>query len=1357
MAEDQGGSQRYFHRRVRLANTTGFDKGGAPKTISEEEFLALRGPKVLLGEPGMGKTELITQASKSLGVDVVSAIRFMHSKRPALFLVDGRPLLIDGLDEAIARKDGNAVDEVLAQLEAIDLPDFLLTCRAREWQARTNSSLRQLYADVHVATLEPLTRTEAKEFLRAKYSAVDAEHVLSHLENHGIKDIYSNPLMLGAMGKVATVSQQLPSNRAALLDKVCHLIWPEHDIERRETDKRMIGVEAALSAAGAISAALLFAGADVVSTAGGNNLQEGEISLTDIETLPGADDAQLVLSSKLFISQGPGRAKPIHRLIAEYLGATWIASQTNNDRLRRRLLANIWESGGIPASLRGLHAWLAYHSPQLASDIVTADPFGVLRYGETSTLTTSQAIALFDALEALSASDPYFRAQDWNSHSAVGLLIPALEDRIRVAICSSQSNFHFRSLLIEGLKGAPLAANLTTTLESIVLASDRHYGEREAAADALMPFRSRDWWLQSITQLTAQGTEGSTRLAHALIDDLGSGVPSDLIISTILAELGLSICPLPKVEDDRLRTIRSYKRIVDASSASQLPELLDLLLESTEYLVDLDAMARRDIAGFGATMITKALAVGAVALSDAPRVWTWLRIVRNAQFLRLDENRKLDEELDRNSELRRAVQKYALYTANGSRSIWIQEVELRHRLIGLLPRRDDITWHVRQLESADNKDPEMREAWRDLMRLGFDGTGFDPALLAASRLFERGDTQLESDLRRIANPKKPYWQHKKDRTETKQARKNLIARETIRRLYSQHREALKIGDVPILVDPAKCYLGLFLQSDLNSPPDRQLANWIGDDLAADAFTGFEAVLHRNDIPSSRQISDGFAEGVTYMAGYPIVAGLLIRLRSKIGFDDLPRDVLLSGLLLALDGRCSGNRSEDNNALTEALDAHLFITPGARHDFARLWVEPSLRKGCEHMSALYKIENEEPWRDCAMALVPEWLSTFNDLPLSIELSMVDFLSGSGEMEHLADIARQRSNRKYPTDEETLSWFAIDLVARFEETLDDIRGVKFRFPNLIWYLRNRMQTQRYGNPTFTSIRQAQWIVEQFRQAWPYASLRGTSSGDENPHDATEFLREAIVRISDETSDEAIAAMQSLAAMPTDTYTDIILHMAAEQMQKRAEANYSPITPRQLGEILTDGAPVQIDDLKTLVIEELNAAQQILIGDDLDQVRDFWSDNGIPYDENRCRDRLTAIIGPQLRQYGILPITEADMPQTKRADLAFAAGDMQLPIEVKGQWHDEVWNAATGQLDARYLIDWRSQQRGIYCVLWFGDLPSKSGRRLKPPPNGALAPKSAEEMQRALVLTIPEARRHRIDVVVLDCEAGRPKTPM
>src|SRR5205814_402936 len=206
--------------------------------------------------------------------------------------------------------------------------------------------------------------------------------------------------------------------------------------------------------------------------------------------------------------------------------------------------------------------------------------------------------------------------------------------------------------------------------------------------------------------------------------------------------------------------------------------------------------------------------------------------------------------------------------------------------------------------------------------------------------------------------------------------------------------------------------------------------------------------------------------------------------------------------------------------------------------------------------------------------------------------------------------------------------------------------------------------------------------FREQCPYVTLEGSGWGNTNDYDATHFLRSLISQIADDTSVEASEALQRLVAGPADSYSELIRHMAAEQRQKRAEANFLALVAGELAALLDDGPPGNIEDLKALVLEEMDVVRRKVLGDDLDSVADFWSDAGIPRDENRCRDRLAAMIGPELTRYDIQRITEADMPRTKRADLAFARGAMQLPVEVKGQWHKDVWDAATGQLDVQYL---------------------------------------------------------------------------
>ena len=53
----------------------------------------------------------------------------------------------------------------------------------------------------------------------------------------------------------------------------------------------------------------------------------------------------------------------IHRVVAEYLGAKWLAACFNSGRSERRIFSLFRPGDGVPTSLRGLHAWLAHFGP----------------------------------------------------------------------------------------------------------------------------------------------------------------------------------------------------------------------------------------------------------------------------------------------------------------------------------------------------------------------------------------------------------------------------------------------------------------------------------------------------------------------------------------------------------------------------------------------------------------------------------------------------------------------------------------------------------------------------------------------------------------------------------------------------------------------------------------------------------------------------------------------------------------------------------------------------------------------------------------------------------------------------------
>lgn len=761
----------YFPRSLALTDASILDS-----RVDEAGLLALAGNKVVLGEPGMGKSALMRELARRLGVELVTAVRFINAKRPARLVPAGKPVLIDGLDEAMSRREGDAVDAIVAQLEEADLPPFILSCRSREWQTRGESSLLQLYGtDPKILTLEPFDRVEASTYLVALHPSVNADQVLDHLATHSLDDLYRNPLTLGLMGRVAESDANLPETRAVLFERACELVWPERDLDRQDTGLAQLTKDAALNAAGAVSAGLLFSGSEAVSAAGAGHAQQDDLRLADLEKLPAAEAARAIFSSKLFLSVGPLRATPIHRVIAEYLGAQWLAQQATAPRVQRRLLRQLHGSGGVPASLRGLHAWLAYHSPAMAEQVIAADPYGVLRYGETAALTPHQADCLFDALRLLAADDPYFRAADWDIKTAAGLMIPSLRPKIEAIIISAEGSAHLRFLLIEGLQGTSLAAELAHKLEAIVRSPERFHHERYYAAVALLPHRDRAWWQETIAALTDQCGEDSPRLARQLIERIDADVSDDLLVATLFAEMGVTSSPWPRRRERRAYTLRSYECLCDAIPSARLVRVLDLVADYAGLVPRTDSDNIREVAIITAHLTVRAIDGGMVSTEHASDVWRWLGALDGEGHYDSERWKTLTERLAAFDALRRAVQKYALQNDRRGNSLWATEHYMRGRLVGLTGRPGDIVCALDSLSEGDIDDPDLRQDWMDLVQIGWGPNGLDPEVRAAAEAIRRGDEQLADFLRQLENPEKPDRQVRWERNKAERARERREA------------------------------------------------------------------------------------------------------------------------------------------------------------------------------------------------------------------------------------------------------------------------------------------------------------------------------------------------------------------------------------------------------------------------------------------------------------------------------------------------------------------------------------------------------------------------------------------------------
>ena len=257
-------------------------------------------------------------------------------------------------------------------------------------------------------------------------------------------------------------------------------------------------------------------------------------------------------------------------------------------------------------------------------------------------------------------------------------------------------------------------------------------------------------------------------------------------------------------------------------------------------------------------------------------------------------------------------------------------------------------------------------------------------------------------------------------------------------------------------------------------------------------------------------------------------------------------------------------------------------------------------------------------------------------------------------------------------------------------------------------------------------------------------GGGEGSHNAWDAADYVRGLIARLGGDISDAGICLLAELRDAPSDGYTENLRNIAAEQRRKRVEETYCPATLPEVTATLRDEAPRTAVDLQAVVIEELSVLARRLApgGDNANPITGFYLPTR-PKGEEACRDHLLTLLRGQL-PFSIVAEPEGQAADGKANDIGCSLGaELMVPIEVKGQWHAELWKAADTQLARLYTSDWRADRQGVYLVLWFG----AAGKKLKSPPRGTSAPITPEELRAALTTHSEAARLGAVEIVVLD----------
>jgi hypothetical protein len=429
-----------------------------------------------------------------------------------------------------------------------------------------------------------------------------------------------------------------------------------------------------------------------------------------------------------------------------------------------------------------------------------------------------------------------------------------------------------------------------------------------------------------------------------------------------------------------------------------------------------------------------------------------------------------------------------------------------------------------------------------------------------------------------------------------------------------------------------------------------------------------------------------------------------------------------------------------------LEDIVFSSEQSIEDFLSAVIEPRVGAGQQHVPGLYRIARENRFILAVSKLALKWLTNYPAANASVQLELLQMAIEHSPSRDVQNLVRRKLSENQDAETEIQRiWMAAAFLVDFSNSEEVFAKFFNSDRDHLWSLREMVRPDRSERRVIkpVSIQQLEFVVRTFADKWPPVRHPSSSWGDTHPWNATEFIRGCINAIGSNSTGDASASLDRLISVPgVEPYLDQLKHVRAQQLRLRRDTEFRVPAFGEVKQTLSNGLPGSIDDLKSMVLDRLETIQDYLRNGDTDAWEAFWI-NDKPKDENTCRDRLLDQLRPRLpREVNFLP--EITMPEANRADIVVIYREYGLPIEIKGQWHRKVWNAADVQLIEKYARDWRADDRGIYLVLWFGNVPRKN---LPKHPDGLPPPSSPEALRQMLLNGLLPAELAGIDVFVLD----------
>ncbi|RTT38635.1 hypothetical protein H5023_25820 [Pseudomonas aeruginosa] len=1317
--------------------------------FSEDALLTTSKFVVILAEPGAGKTVLMESIAQKLDTVVLTANRFKHSP----LIKENSPLVIDAFDE-LAKVDPSGIYALLSKAESSKPTHVYLSSRSSEWGNANNIAFKEFFGcEPFIVRLCEFTESEQKLIFENHSPEESFLNFSSEVSRFDLQDLLPNPQFLKLFADAYIESNRhFPDKKSIFSLAVERLAKEVNSGAARTTDT--FSTSKKIDLASEVFAKLLLAGSEGVCIS--ESTEERMYPALDTLFIHQESNSS-ILATRLF---KPGDCvdhhRPVHKIVAEYCAADYFTKRIidPSDSLNlAKCLPIIAPNSAVRDELRGLLGWMAALGDKPTQEkIIELDPYSVLANGDPSQLLNSSKKLLINKLVEIEATDPYFRRNDfWRRFSVAGFFTRETIEDVRLLL-KTKSDGHLRNLILELLAGSSAANLLTKELRYLLLTPEESQNTRILAIKCLLEISDYDY-LEDLRVLIFEATNISLNLSAKIIEKL---LPSSITPSYIASFLRVCAHLYPDTEY-RERTIGSRYFIKDLISKLSLETteiVLDTLTESLACTCRKKSFECR--CRNGLSKIIGSLLDRYFELADSPfdsiRIWKWVKNLKFNNQHGANESIAVNV-LQKDLKLRYEIITHVFSSITNREEIF--QTQLHHFNLyshsGLLLTAKDHRFIIDLAFLIDN--PQLWISFiahHHLYRTGSD----------------RGPDDLRSHMRDQANIKPAFMREwaKSNRAAIHHAREHntsrfLQSRRFKRRknreknIHAQNIEYIKSNRE--LIENGRHWSLLVRFAELAlMQPEKIREEFEDDALVRKSLRNCFGFIS-STVPSLEELSELHGASKYDQSEVILYAACLETLRDQGHLENVEHG-LLQSLRAGIDMHYSSVASEERDALKTEVDRLLFIDAESAENFLRKYVEPQLSSRSSR-AKVWLLKHEEAFSNLRHELSFEWLKKYCDIALEPLEALFDIVIEKADPDELNDLILQRCSGLMPENfitvdsQETIHKRAFWLLRAWyflENPPEEYWNWLQSDRNIVHVFSSRSgNMSRHDNthwPKLNSIK-IEKILGAFIEQWPKVDLP-TQWGTDSPagEKAYRFLNEISWSISSDSPARAIPVLNRLLSDERfhDAHADLKSIHAAQVRKKSLEA-FDPPSTRDIVNTLDRDSIVTVESLRQLIIQELQEYQKYIFGGEYNSVDRFYS-NGARLGEESCTEIIAERLSLILRHQNIIITPEHHLKSEKRSDFTVAKiinGKRRLLVtEVKGQWHRELYSAASTQLFERYAIHPEAEEQGIYLILWFGETESVAERK-----NHGIT--SAQALKNSVEEMLPQDLKGLIDIFVLD----------